>query len=90
MKGIGCTRIDTILCNATARHALQLIQYIYINTHRFDHVPILAVFNVQMYSDYITTPTRPIPLTTTNINDIPHNDRNSYTEKLNQAFLRIW
>ena len=90
MEGSGITRLDTIISNGVATHAIDIIRYDYANGKGFDHVPIVLTLNEERFSDEIETSSMPAALVLRSLTGMSQAERNKALGEEAEWFTEIW
>ena len=90
MAGTGVTRLDTIIANGVATHAIDTIGYDYQHGKGFDHVPLNLKINEEKFKDEIETPTMPSALTLRTLTGMTQGERNKTLKEEATWFGEIW
>jgi exonuclease III len=90
MTGTGVTRLDTIIANGVATHAIDTIGYDYQHGKGFDHVPLNLKINEEKFKDEIETPTMPSALTLRTLTGMTQGERNKTLKEEATWFGEIW
>jgi hypothetical protein len=90
MKGSGITRLDTILSNGVATHAVGKVTYDFHNGKGFDHVPINLELNEERFQDEIDTPALPAALVLRTLTGTTQAERNKTLKEEATWFAEVW
>jgi len=90
MTGKGVTRLDTIISNSVATHAVDTILYDYISGKGCDHVPLQLGLSTNKFNDEIDTPAMPAALNLRTLTGMTQAERNKTLAEEAEWFTTIW
>ena len=90
MCGKGVTRLDTIISNGVATHAIDTILYDYHNGKGWDHVPPQLSLNADKFTDVEDKPAMPAMLNLRTLTGMTQGERNKTLAEEANWFPEVW